>query len=149
MNPSSEPATSNADEGGRPLYIANAVKQPLASHCALVGLVARKHVETHQPKRADWALGALLAGFLHDIGKLKIPDQILLKPGPLDTEQWRVMRHHAEYGREFLDGIEFLHAAADLVYSHHEKFGRQRLPARPQSRQYSRWRALLCYRRCH
>src|SRR5205807_9773914 len=59
---------------------------------------------------------------LHDIGKLKIPDQILLKPGPLDTEQWRVMRHHAEYGREFLDGIEFLHAAADLVYSHHEKF---------------------------
>jgi CRISPR-associated endonuclease/helicase Cas3 len=50
--------------------IANAAKQPLASHCALVGLVARKHLETHNPRRLDWAVGALIAGFLHDIGKL-------------------------------------------------------------------------------
>jgi hypothetical protein len=65
---SSEPATDQPGE--QRLFIANAVKQPLASHCALVGLVARKHVETHSPRRPDWALGALLAGFLHDIGKL-------------------------------------------------------------------------------
>jgi hypothetical protein len=69
VNPSSQPAPEDA--GDRPrLYIANAAKQPLASHSALVGLVARKHVETHNPRRMDWALGALLAGFLHDIGKL-------------------------------------------------------------------------------
>ena len=59
---------------------------------------------------------------LHDIGKLKIPDSILLKAGPLDSEEWRIMRRHAEYGREFLGGIEFLRAAANVVYAHHEKF---------------------------
>lgn len=65
---------------------ANAAKQPLASHCALVGLVARKHVETHSPRRADWALGALIAGFLHDIGKLDpaFQDQ-LVAGGPPDS----------------------------------------------------------------
>jgi hypothetical protein len=61
--------------------IANAVKQPLASHCALVGLVARKHVETHNPRRADWGLGALLAGFLHDTGKLDPAFQAQLAAG--------------------------------------------------------------------
>jgi hypothetical protein len=78
-NPSSEHATSNA--GDRPLYVANAARQPLASHCALVGLVAQKHVETHQPRRADWALGALLSGFLHDIGKLDPAFQAQLAAG--------------------------------------------------------------------
>jgi hypothetical protein len=79
VNPSSEPATSNA--GGRPLYIANAAKQPLASHCALVGLVAQKHLETHHPRRPDWVVGALLAGFLHDIGKLDPAFQAQLAAG--------------------------------------------------------------------
>ena len=59
---------------------------------------------------------------LHDIGKLKIPDSILLKPGPLDSQEWRIMRRHCEYGRQFLDRIEFLRPAAALVYAHHEKF---------------------------
>jgi hypothetical protein len=68
VDPSSERTTGDA--GGRLLYFANAAKQPLASHCALVGLVAQKHLETHHPRRADWAVGALLSGFLHDIGKL-------------------------------------------------------------------------------
>jgi len=73
--------SANTDAGGGPLYIANAAKQPLASHCALVGLVARKYVETHNPRRADWALGALIAGFLHDIGKLDPAFQAQLAAG--------------------------------------------------------------------
>jgi putative nucleotidyltransferase with HDIG domain len=59
---------------------------------------------------------------LHDIGKLKIPDEILLKPGELNDVEWRIMRRHAEFGKEFLDSIDFLRPAVDIVYAHHEKF---------------------------
>lgn len=59
---------------------------------------------------------------LHDIGKLKIPDRILCKPARLTDDEWRVMVRHAEYGFEFLSKIGFLTGAADMVYSHHEKF---------------------------
>jgi len=79
VSQSSEPAAGGA--GGRLPYIANAAKQPLTSHCALVGLVARKYSETHNPRRADWAVGALLSGFLHDIGKLDPAFQAQLAAG--------------------------------------------------------------------
>src|SRR4051812_14865131 len=59
---------------------------------------------------------------LHDVGKLKIPDSILLKPAGLDDEEWTTMRKHPGYGYEFLSGVEFLKDAAELVHSHHEKF---------------------------
>ena len=59
---------------------------------------------------------------LHDVGKLKIPDSILWKPAKLTAEEWKTMRLHAQYGYEFLQNIEFLQDAAELVYSHHEKF---------------------------
>jgi putative nucleotidyltransferase with HDIG domain len=59
---------------------------------------------------------------LHDIGKLKIPESILWKPAKLTEEEWLVMRRHAQYGFEFLSNIEFLRGAADIVYTHHEKY---------------------------
>ena len=59
---------------------------------------------------------------LHDVGKLRIPDSILLKPGKLTSAEWEVMRRHPEYGNEFLQKIGFLSAAANIVYTHHEKF---------------------------
>ena len=59
---------------------------------------------------------------LHDIGKLKIPDSILWKPAKLTGDEWVTMSRHAEYGYEFLSNVEFLKGAAEIVYSHHEKF---------------------------
>jgi putative nucleotidyltransferase with HDIG domain len=59
---------------------------------------------------------------LHDIGKLKIPDSILWKPAKLNEEEWVTMRRHPEYGYQFLSNVEFLKGAAEIVYSHHEKF---------------------------
>jgi PAS domain S-box-containing protein len=59
---------------------------------------------------------------LHDVGKLGIPDAILLKPGPLTDEEWRVMRRHPQYAHDWLSPIAFLHPALDIPYCHHEKW---------------------------
>jgi PAS domain S-box-containing protein len=59
---------------------------------------------------------------LHDIGMLAIPDQILLKPGPLSAEEWQVVRLHPLMGRDLLLPIEQLRRAVDIPYCHHEKW---------------------------
>jgi putative nucleotidyltransferase with HDIG domain len=59
---------------------------------------------------------------LHDIGKMGIPDEILLKPGPLDAEEWRIMKLHPVYAYELLSPIAFLKPALDIPYCHHEKY---------------------------
>lgn len=59
---------------------------------------------------------------LHDIGKMGVPDRILLKPGPLTEEEWVIMRRHPEYAYEMLAPIEYLHPALDIPYCHHEKW---------------------------
>ena len=60
--------------------------------------------------------------FLHDIGKMAIPDAILLKPGRLDPEEVQVMRKHCLSGYQIVRKIPFLKEAADIVYSHQEYF---------------------------
>ena len=68
-------------------------------------------------------LGAVASGaFLHDIGKIGIPDSILLKPGPLTDEEWEVMRTHSEIGYNILRSTPYLKDAAELVLSHHERY---------------------------
>ena len=64
----SESGNENPKEAAA--YYANAGRQVLSSHCAMVGLLARKYLEVHYPRWPHWALGALHAGFLHDLGKL-------------------------------------------------------------------------------
>ena len=62
------------------------------------------------------------AAFLHDIGKMAIPDSILRKPGPLTDEEKEVMRTHCEIGYNMLTRIPFLRDAAEIVLSHQEFF---------------------------
>jgi len=59
---------------------------------------------------------------LHDIGKIAIPDAILLKPGPLDSAEWKVMKMHPVYAREMLLPINFLRSATTIPFYHHEKW---------------------------
>ncbi|MBN2084102.1 MAG: GAF domain-containing protein [Anaerolineales bacterium] len=59
---------------------------------------------------------------LHDIGKMGIPDNILLKPGPLTDEEWLVMRRHPEYAYELLSLVNYLRPALLIPYCHHEKW---------------------------
>jgi len=59
---------------------------------------------------------------LHDIGKIAIPDSILLKPGPLTEEEQRIMRKHPEYAYELLSRFAFLRPALDIPYCHHERW---------------------------
>jgi len=59
---------------------------------------------------------------LHDIGKMGIPDSILLKPGPLTEEEWVVMKQHPIYAYNLLSKIDFLKPALDIPYSHHERW---------------------------
>ena len=60
--------------------------------------------------------------FLHDIGKIAIPDKILNKPGKLTKEEMDVMQEHAYHGYQIVKKIPFLNEAADIVYSHQERF---------------------------
>jgi PAS domain S-box-containing protein len=59
---------------------------------------------------------------LHDIGKMGIPDSVLLKPGTLNEREWEIMRQHPEYAYKLLEPIEYLRPVLDIPYCHHEKW---------------------------
>jgi HD-GYP domain-containing protein (c-di-GMP phosphodiesterase class II) len=60
--------------------------------------------------------------FLHDIGKIGIPERILSKPGPLTDEEWAIMRTHPLLGAQILSPVKFLIPALPIVEAHHEKW---------------------------
>ncbi len=66
----------------------------------------------------------LNASPMHDIGKIGIPDRILLKPGKLDAEEWEIMKSHVTIGAEILSGhhSELMNLAREIALSHHEKW---------------------------
>ena len=63
-----------------------------------------------------------LGALLHDIGKIGIPDSILLKAGKLTDDEWKIMRKHPEYAFQMLAPIAYLRKALEIPYCHHEKW---------------------------
>ncbi len=103
----------------------------------VAALDAREHEpESHSKRVSEYAahlasvmgvgadlLDAIRRGaMLHDIGKIGIPDDILLKPGKLDPAEWVEMRKHPRIGFWILSGIEVLKPACQIVLTHHENF---------------------------
>ena len=71
----------------------------------------------------DHALAQIRWGaLLHDIGKMGVPDGILLKPGPLTDDEWAIMKKHPTFAYEMLCPIHYLQQALDIPYCHHEKW---------------------------
>lgn len=77
-----------------------------------------RHVGMRDEQLDDLKRGAQL----HDIGKLGIPDNILLKPEPLNSEEWQIMRQHPQYAVEILGPMVFPQSALDIPHYHHEKW---------------------------
>ena len=75
-------------------------------------------IGTEKDLLIDLKRGALL----HDIGKMGVPDNILLKTGPLTDAEWHIMRQHPQHAYELLAPISYLEKALDIPYCHHEKW---------------------------
>ncbi len=90
----------------------------------------------HSGRLAEWALAVAevlglsetekqhlhWAALLHDIGKIGIPDEILLKPGPLSAEEWAVMKRHPEIGADIIRRVQGLQPVAEIIAAHHERW---------------------------
>ena len=93
---------------------------PTAGHSRRVLLYSMKIAEEIgglENQLRTLAMGA----WLHDIGKLAIPDSILLKPGALNEQERRIMQRHVELGYDLVKGIPFLAQAAEVILAHHER----------------------------
>lgn len=94
------------------------------------------YTESHCVHLAEMALGVgvrlglpaadldrlTYGGLLHDVGKITLPDAVLLKPGALDSTEFAQMKTHASVGEEVLNRIDFLQEVAPIVGQHHERF---------------------------
>ncbi|UUZ84264.1 HD-GYP domain-containing protein [Paenibacillus sp. P26] len=81
-------------------------------------------------------LGSLARGApLHDVGKIGVPDAILLKPDKLTAEEWEVMRRHVEIGYQMLSHITFLESSLEVVKHHHERWDGKGYPSQLKERE--------------
>ncbi len=87
-------------------------------------LVLESHIAMMEALGLQGAqMQSLIAGsFLHDAGKIGIPDAILLKPGRLDDAEMQIMRTHVDQGEQIVSGAGWLDGARDVVAGHHEKW---------------------------
>lgn len=92
-----------------------------AEHCINVSILSAafaKHLGLLEGEIRNVAL----CGLLHDVGKMRIDDEILNKPGALTPEEFAVMKNHTTFGRDVLAALpRIAHSAVDVAYSHHER----------------------------
>jgi putative two-component system response regulator len=93
------------------------------AHIAKIGLYAKTMAEAMQMP-SDFIETIAFAGALHDIGKLGIPDSILLKPGPLTPDEFKIMQTHTEIGEKILTGSNYpgMRMATSIALNHHERW---------------------------
>jgi putative nucleotidyltransferase with HDIG domain len=90
-------------------------------HCRRVveySLLMGRNLKFTQEEMVRLSHGALL----HDIGKIGVPDAILMKPGPLTDEEWAIMRTHPELGFQMVSDVRQLERAREIILNHHERF---------------------------
>lgn len=81
--------------------------------CIICGLLGMSEAETREIH---------IAGHLHDIGKIGIPDRVLLKEGKLDEEEWKLMKKHPEIGADILSRSSHFARLAAIILHHHERW---------------------------
>ena len=103
-------------------YLTGGHARRLEEHCRAMG----EKVGLTSDQMADLALLAQV----HDLGKVGIPDSILFKPGPLNEEEWEVMRGHPEKGYRIATSSPDLAGVAELILKHHERWDGKGYPLR-------------------
>ena len=116
--------TQDLDDAEKMLFaVARSVEardEGTGDHCDRLSRLAERLGE-HMGLGADDLKALRRAGFLHDIGKIAIPDAVLLKPGKLTAAEWEVMRSHVEIGVEICSGLRTLRSTLPIIRHHHER----------------------------
>ena len=98
-------------------------------HCSEVADLAGA-IATRLDLPAATVLRCRIAGWLHDVGMITIPDRVLAKPGPLTDEEWRVMTSHAAFGADLVARTPGIAESAGAVRHHHERWDGRGYPDR-------------------
>jgi len=93
----------------------------LSHHCQRLALMGASLGEALKLSSED-ILALQRGGYLHDIGKISIPDRILFKAGPLTKEEWDIMKSHPERGERICGNLRSLASVLPIIRSHHERW---------------------------
>ena len=93
----------------------------LSHHCQRLALMGAALGEALKLSAED-ILALQRGGYLHDIGKISIPDRILFKAGPLTNEEWDIMKSHPERGERICGNLRSLASVLPIIRSHHERW---------------------------
>jgi putative nucleotidyltransferase with HDIG domain len=125
LDAAQEGALSSDDETeGLLLALGQAVEQrdhTMAGHCERLAFIAVAMGVVMGLGRTS-LLALYRGGYLHDVGKVGIPDSVLFRPGPLTAQEWLIMRSHTTRGEEICHHLKSLRPVLPIIRNHHERF---------------------------